>query len=36
MYYLNNNVIVSHNGLFMHIDLRYPGPFHDVTILRHS
>lgn len=36
MYSLNNTVIVDHNGLFIHMDLGFPGSFHDVNILRNS
>jgi hypothetical protein len=28
--------MVDHNGLFIYIDICYPGKFHDVNILRHS
>lgn len=36
MYCMNNTVVVSHEGLFLHVDLGFPGSYHDVTILRHS
>jgi DDE superfamily endonuclease len=36
MYCLNNTVVVDHNGLFIYVDTRYPGKFHDANILRHS
>lgn len=32
---MNNTMIISHKGLFMHIDLGYHGSFYDITILRH-
>jgi hypothetical protein len=34
-YCVNNTVIVCYDGLFMHIDIGYPGSFHNATILRH-
>lgn len=34
-YCINNTVIVSYDGLFMHIDVGYPGSFHNGIILRH-
>jgi hypothetical protein len=33
---MNNIVILDHHGLFIYIDIDYPGSYHDVTILRHS
>ena len=36
MYCLNNTVVVDHNGLFVYVDIGYPGKFHDVNILRLS
>jgi hypothetical protein len=30
---MNNIVVVDHNGLFIYLDLRYLGSFHDVSIL---
>ena len=35
IYCMNNLVIVSHKDLFMHIDLCFPGSFHEVTFFRH-
>jgi hypothetical protein len=34
---MNNEqyIIVNHQGLFIHIDIRYDGFFHDVNILKH-
>lgn len=36
MYCMENTVIVSHEGIFLHFDLEFPGSLHNVTILRHS
>lgn len=36
MYAMNNTVIIDHSGLFIHLDVGYPGSFHDVNILRQS
>ena len=36
MYYMNNTIIVDHNGLFIHVDPGYLGSYHDVNILRYS
>lgn len=36
IYCMNNTVIVSHEGLFMHVDLGHPKSFHNITILKHS
>jgi hypothetical protein len=33
---LNKTVIFDHNGIFIDIDIIYPGKFHDVNILRLS
>lgn len=35
MCYMNNTVMVSHNGLIKDIDLGHPGSFHDVLLLQH-
>jgi hypothetical protein len=29
-------MVVDHHGLFIYLDLKYPKPFHDVSILRQS
>lgn len=36
MYCVNNVVVVSHKGLFIHLDLSFPVSYHDVTMLHHS
>ena len=36
MYYMNNVVIIDHHGLFIYVDLGYPGLFHDVVAYRHQ
>lgn len=33
IYSLNNIIVVDHNGLFIHMDLGFPGSYHDVNIL---
>jgi hypothetical protein len=33
MYCFNHTVILDHNGIFIYIDMCYPGKFHDVNIL---
>jgi hypothetical protein len=36
IYTVNNIVVVDHQGLFIYMDSRYLGSYHDVTILRKS
>lgn len=36
MYCMDNMVMVSHEDLFIHLDLGFLGSFHDAMILRHS
>jgi hypothetical protein len=33
MYCMNNIMVADHHGLFIDLDLGYPGSFHDVSIL---
>lgn len=33
MYCVNNTLVVSHEGLFLHLNLGFMGLFHDVNIL---
>ena len=36
MYCFNNTVVVDHNGLFIYVDIGYPGKFHDGNIIMSS
>ena len=33
-YSINKNVIIDNNGLFIYMDLNYPGLYHDATCVR--
>lgn len=36
MYCMNNTVVISNKGSFLHLVLEFPSLFHDVTILRNA
>jgi hypothetical protein len=36
IYSMNNTVMIDHDGLFIHLDVGYPGSFHDVNIRRNN
>ena len=36
IYCMNNTVVISNKGSFLHLDLEFPSLFHDVTILHNA